>query len=395
MIVLKQIPSFFLLLLLPILSSAQTNVSGNQSGIWSLANSPYLVTNDVTVPAGQSLVIEPGVEVRFQGYYKFNVFGNLTAVGTANATILFTAENTVTGWKGLRVDSNDLIHLKNCRIEFGHSSGDYPDTHGGGMALLSSNAVVEDCVFADNSTGENGMGGAVYAINASNQTQFINTTFIRNNAFGEGGALKFTSGTEVGIVNNTFIQNYCSYGGGAISFYSTYEAVIKGNVFIDNYTNFSDGGAVQTLGLGTRLFFSNNTFTHNTAPGGDGGAISLNYASAYFVNTIIYQNDGAFSDDLNIGIGSSAEIYYSNMPMPATATGHHNINQDPLFTDVINYDVSLTETSSCIDSGIAYLEAGGSVLVDMNSSQYAGVAPDMGAIENTTNLDVLFESGFE
>ncbi len=391
----KQIPLFFLLFYFIQVVNAQTNVSGNQSGIWSVANSPYLVTSDISVPTGLSLTIEAGVEVRFQGYDKFNVFGNLTAIGTASANIRFTAENSATGWRGLRVDSNDLIHLKHCRIEFGHASGVYPDLHGGGMALLSSNAVVEDCVFADNSTGENGMGGAVYAINANNQTQFINTTFIRNNAFGEGGAVKFTYGSEVGIINSTFIQNYCSYGGGAISFYSTYDSVLKGNVFIGNYTNFSNGGAIQTLGLGTRLFFSNNTFTQNSALGGDGGAISLNYASAYFVNTIIYQNDGAFSDDLNIGIGSTAEIYYSNMPIPATATGHHNINQDPLFTDVLNYDVSLTGNSSCIDSGIAYLEAGGSILIDMGESQYSGIAPDIGAKEWNANFDLLFQNGFE
>jgi|GEM_PF-4565636 len=33
---------------------AQTNVSGNVSGTWTTGNSPYLVTGNIGVPAGQT-----------------------------------------------------------------------------------------------------------------------------------------------------------------------------------------------------------------------------------------------------------------------------------------------------------------------------------------------------
>src|SRR5438874_12653280 len=52
-----------------------TNVSGTQTGTWTLAGSPYLIIGDVTVPAGQSLAIEPGVIVNAQGYYRITVNG--------------------------------------------------------------------------------------------------------------------------------------------------------------------------------------------------------------------------------------------------------------------------------------------------------------------------------
>ena len=373
-------------------SDAQTNVSGNQSGVWGIADSPFLVTNHITILSGETLTIEPGVEVRFQGYYKFNVFGDLQAVGTENAIILFTAENQTTGWGGLRVSTNDLISLKHCRVEHGRASGEYPDRHGGGMAIFGSSVTVENCIFADNSTDINGMGGAIYATGTTDSS-FINNTFLRNNAYGEGGAMKFTGGSDIIISHSKFSQNYCDYGGGAISFYTTVGVMLKGNIFVDNYTTFASGGAVHTLGFGNQLFFANNTFTNNHAVTGDGGAIVLNYTDAYFANTIVYQNPGMFSDDIFIGPASTVEIYYSNLPMPAGATGSNNINQDPLFANVLNYDLSLNENSPSIDSGIDYLEAGGITIVDMDSTQYYGNAPDMGAIEYIP--DLIFDNGFE
>src|SRR5690606_937599 len=52
---------------LPRVASAQTTIPGGSlSGAqtWTPAGSPYLVQGDVTIPAGASLEIQPGVEVR-------------------------------------------------------------------------------------------------------------------------------------------------------------------------------------------------------------------------------------------------------------------------------------------------------------------------------------------
>ncbi len=67
-----------------------TNVSGNQSGTWTKANSPYILNGSITVPAGQKLIIQPGVEVRSLNYSdKFEVDGILYAVGTITDSIRF------------------------------------------------------------------------------------------------------------------------------------------------------------------------------------------------------------------------------------------------------------------------------------------------------------------
>jgi len=382
---------FLVVLFFPFLAMSQTNVSGNQSGTWSLAQSPYLVTGNVTVPAGQTLTIEAGVEVNFQGHYQLIVHGNLQAVGTESSMITFTTDSPTTGWGGVRVDSSDTIRLVYCRLEHGLSTGDYPDIHGGALALLTADATVEHCVFADNSTDTDGMGGAVYAYNTTSTT-FSECLFLRNHSYGEGGAIKFSGDSNGEVTNCGFFHNTTDYGGGAISFYMVSETTLRGCSFAHNSTTYSNGGALQTLGMGNTLYVVNCSFTDNHADNGDGGAASFAYVDAYFVNTIVYDNPGAYSDDVQLGTGAAADINYCNMPMPTGATGAHNLNADPDFVDAAQDDLDLEMTSPCIDAGIAHFETGGVTLVDLTPDQYDGSAPDIGASEY---ISTIFGNGFE
>jgi len=67
------------------------------SGHWTLSGSPYKVFNNIQIQSCDSLVIDPGVEVIFQGYYSLDVFGILKASGNSSGHILFHAKDT-TGW---------------------------------------------------------------------------------------------------------------------------------------------------------------------------------------------------------------------------------------------------------------------------------------------------------
>jgi hypothetical protein len=150
-----------------------TEVSGNQSGMWTLAQSPYLVTSDVTVPQGETLTIEPGVVVQFRSSsHDLFVNGALIAEGTADAPIRFTSDDAVKApgqWGRIRFNeaSDDArCVLAHCIVEFGGGSAsgnieannaspriEKTTIRGGsqhGLFLTGSDATVSGCVFENN-----------------------------------------------------------------------------------------------------------------------------------------------------------------------------------------------------------------------------------------------------
>lgn len=140
-------------------------------------------------------------------------------------------------------------------------------------------------------------------------------------------------------------------------------------LFTGNFTNYSSGGAIHTLGVGNSIIFEQCTLSANSAPGGDGGAVNLVFTNATFVNSIVFDNPGAYSDDIYLDMGGYAEINYCNLTMPGGATGSNNINENPQFANPGMLDFHLTETSPCIDAG-----------TDIGF-EYIGETPDIGCYE--------------
>jgi len=94
----KNLINLLILISLSLSSNASTSITTTSvSGHWTLVGSPYLVYNNIQVNSSQSLKIDPGVQVIFQGSYGLIVNGILSAVGTASQPINFTVNDT-TGW---------------------------------------------------------------------------------------------------------------------------------------------------------------------------------------------------------------------------------------------------------------------------------------------------------
>ncbi len=68
------------------------NISGSIKGTME-SNQTYNVTGDVIINAGDSLIIQPGAKVIFQGTYNFFIKGSMFSLGSSASPVIFTFNN--------------------------------------------------------------------------------------------------------------------------------------------------------------------------------------------------------------------------------------------------------------------------------------------------------------
>jgi len=172
-------------------SSATSGSAGSASGspanevsgaitvdtTWDKANSPYVVTGDVTVNPDVTLQIEPGVEVRFDGNYALIARGALLAEGTSGQPIAFTSNQA------------------------SPAPGDWAviDIRADGQYTLLRHVIVE---YGGNST-RGGWGCAAGAICANMAPFELDQSVVRHNAT-RGLVLVHSDAT---VSNNTFEEH--------------------------------------------------------------------------------------------------------------------------------------------------------------------------------------------
>jgi parallel beta-helix repeat protein len=388
------------------LSAATTVAGGNVSGTWDVADSPYLIDGDITVPSGATLTIEPGVEVLFQSWYSLTVNGTLIAEGTESAPILFGGGHATAGWLGIRfMNAPDGSRLTYAIVENGRATGANPLNRGGGIYIDNSSPVISYSTIRDNHAKYS--GGGIY-LNASDATLIANT--IVNNTAGEGGASAIGGGITIinsdpVVMDNIISGNSVSIGGsystpsgyGGGLYVRSSSATFAGNLISDNhvYAHLNS----NARGGGLYLYYGSPNFVNNTITGNsiendssgvyavkEGGGIYTYYSSPTFVNNIlwndtpqeIFLNNNGVMFAYSVVQGGQAGIVSNN----ATINWQQgNIDQDPLFGDAASGDFLLGSNSPAIDAGTAFFEWNGTTLVDLSQGDYNGSAPDMGAFE--------------
>lgn len=93
--------------------------SGEQYGIWTVSNSPYLISGDIIVPHSRQLTIEPGVSIEFLGNFHFFVNGLLIAEGEEEDSLrikFFRTDSAM--WQGVYFnnDADSRSRIINCDI---------------------------------------------------------------------------------------------------------------------------------------------------------------------------------------------------------------------------------------------------------------------------------------
>jgi hypothetical protein len=308
---------------------AGTFIDDNSAaGVWDTEHHPYNVSCDLSVPRGERLIFEPGVQVRFLGPYMLRIGAEsrLIARGSVTDSIRFTAIDTVTGWQGIRlIQSGTDDTLSHCVIEFARS-GDKINGYGGGLYISDASPYLERSTLRNNRALR---GGAIYWDHADAE---LSRMTVSRNAAQWGGGLYFND-CNVVLENSRIDDNSAEYGGGMLCGGSRSSIV---NVTLTGNTAESFSGAISLVGR-NRLECRNSILWDNRSP--YGSSLGISHAdTVYFYYSDIDTTDRRW-------------INWSYPECGALFWREGNISADPLFRDSLGVAYTLGRKSPCIDRG--------------------------------------------
>ncbi|MCF8368144.1 MAG: T9SS type A sorting domain-containing protein [Bacteroidales bacterium] len=383
-----------------------TQIFGN----WNISGSPYVVMGLATIPFDSTLTIESGVRVEFKsssndsafiiqyldiGWIKAN--GSLIALGSETDSIVFTSLGEGR-WGGIHFENvYDSIQLNYCSIGKCKSISNEQipgEAHAGGLTFHYSQAIIENTNLSNNHIGmfawssdvflnqnkiTNNSDGVVYFESSGK----VSSSLIRNN-YNEG----ISSHTSATIIENNLIEGQLQ----GIHSYESYDT-ITGNLVRDNLWGGIEISRCNPLVYKNIVYGSNSGIRCTGSPRIiNNTVVNNNYfgiycgwqARPYLINNIIYGNSSLIlydSDDTVVFANNLLQL--DTIPTGLTNAGGNIFNDDPMFADPGNDDFSLDAGSPCINTGIAYFEWEGAVILELEPGQYTGIAPDIGASEST------------
>ena len=225
---------------------------------WTAENSPYMVTNGLTIPRGITLMIEPGVIVKMGENTVFSVSGTLIAEGLAGNLIYFTSvkDDSVGGdtngdgyttspargdWRAISFQDAENVNMLNY-VAVRHG-GDYS----GNLNIGYSSLTINHCTIEESSNDGISIYGSLVTIENST---------IRNN---DSCGISIT--TSQGTVAENAIENN---GAAAISF-SESNVEVTDNTMTGNAINAvmvsGDLNMDATWSGGSTVYFIDNGFT--------------------------------------------------------------------------------------------------------------------------------------
>ncbi len=341
----------FFFTLLTVATFASSNQGGNVSGIWTPSGSPYMITEDITVDTGDTLIIQPAVEVQFAEKKSLYVSGTLKALGTLESPVTFSAIDPAKPWGIilLQNDGSSMTELVHCRIQNASSLRDLWEW--GAVSIHSGHARMTGCHIQNNQN--NGIW-CVFGENGPAKGSLELTHCIIGSNVEDGIYSSNPPGSVFLCRNNKIVKNG---GNGMVLEYS--EGVVSNNVMASN------------SGHGFRLHHAAPQLDFNTIAGNAKFGIQCEFNSLPRVsNSIIYGNQEGPIDLIN----SEIFIEYSNVQNYWDGRG--NINMAPKFADAAQNDYHLLQSSPCID--------GADPLADYtHEPEPNGLVANMGAYGNT------------
>ena len=332
MFILVELLLFNGLSLFPRVTATEIMDDITEDTIWTVADSPYEIRNDIKVNRGVTLTIEPGVTVSFGKNAALIVEGSLIAVGNSSNPITFTSNQPAPArgqWTGIEFvgGGNESFTVKFANVACARN----------GIAIESlGNALIENSEIANNSlSGIHviGQGNAIIRDNTiklnsngittggniSSGIQIVHNAIVSND---EDGIYISSSGADFcRIYNVTIWDNQISYNGNGIYMFSNAEtendeAYIYNVTISSNLVSFNDYGIHLKTHAWYAGYIYDSTISNNIVASNK-EAITI-YSGSNWYSWI---SDVTISGNNVLANNDGISLYAFRTPQPPMETG--------------------------------------------------------------------------
>lgn len=348
------------------LSLTLDGLVGLSGGVVSYSNGEYLINNTLTISATDTLRILQAAVVRVASGIRLEVKGTIIS-DPAEGFVMFTAADTTTSatnFKGFRFEDSPANLFRNTEVSFG-----------GGIQLISSQAMFENCVFRKNGSSnvsavitysscspvisgcyfiENARSAIGSGANVQGSPQILNN-FIYHNTTDNSNRPQINLGpgaADTILIVGNYIEGYYTMAGGIgisnLVGVGNTKVLVKQNYILGNRYGYAQIGN-NIMGVIEENELIDNNIQDIPAQGGSG----LNFQASGAGNTaIVRQNrikgnlwgitiqgtaqpsfgtESAYGQNVIYENGNSGQIYdlYNNTALDINAIGNYWGTNDP------------------------------------------------------------------